>query len=556
MDLVQAAQLIYTNVEEEQSPRKRRGYQTLFYTKSWLSDAEVLEIESRLFYVPKERRPNKHVFFSTETGKQCVARIVPLQDADQFGRTGRYFAHVLAFTPEAFSLIENNPFVVFRNSSFLTSVEESLMAGDFSSGDIASVVLAPEAITHTSSLIATLDRTQLQTLLILASQAERLRSERQALGFIGDPDSIFDLLENLFDLIPKSLRPLCSFDTLFVEGRLNRVPCWAVGLPSEQSRQPNILPIDLNTGSFLRDVRYEPQGIYGRWIMEALQSATHPIPPPVPAQIWRTHLCSDLARTKDSAFDLAEWFEGRHIYGSSADKVDAVLYAVFLTLGAKELEKRTLDRLKCDVGAALSERIAPYALEWVKRQGIAAIPALESGLPSELVLEWLTEALETTSIAPSIAESSQIDALLSLRDNPRLRLVHLRWAKRWEDLALELAQRNDAEFEAFARWALGTLPLSVQWGTSCGELGVMFGPQFIWKERDARDCRDLISALIGASVDLLDRAGASRRRSRMAVFGRASREAGHAVEAQIAPDLERWFCLLKTLKERTESTLS
>src|SRR5205085_1455212 len=124
---VPAAQLIYGNVEAEDSPSGRRGYQTLYVTPGSLSASDVAELESRLFYVPKEAQPPppKHLFTTLRSGKRAVAQIVSLPGADRFGRSGRYLAHVLIFDSQEFARLHNDPFHVFERFPFareLTSV--------------------------------------------------------------------------------------------------------------------------------------------------------------------------------------------------------------------------------------------------------------------------------------------------------------------------------------------------------------------------------------------------------------------------------------------------
>lgn len=136
MPQIHAYQHIYTNVEQEQSPHKRGGFQTLFYTLSALTEAEVEEMEARLFYVHSEREPVKRVFFMTSTSKTVVAQIVPLADPDRSERKGRYLAHSLVFIPEMFAHLEADPFQVFQHVSFITTVEEALAQGEFQTGNI------------------------------------------------------------------------------------------------------------------------------------------------------------------------------------------------------------------------------------------------------------------------------------------------------------------------------------------------------------------------------------------------------------------------------------
>ena len=69
MTTIQAWQHIYSNVEKEQSPQGRGGFQTLFYTASGLTEAEIEEMEGRLLYFPSKVEPVKRLFFATSTGK-------------------------------------------------------------------------------------------------------------------------------------------------------------------------------------------------------------------------------------------------------------------------------------------------------------------------------------------------------------------------------------------------------------------------------------------------------------------------------------------------------
>ena len=141
MPTIQAWQHIYSNVEQEQSPQGRGGFQTLFYTISGLTEAEVGEMESRLLYFPSQVEPVKRLFFTISTGKGVVAQIVSLPDPDQFGRKGRYLAHSLVFAPEALAQFEADPFRVFRRFTFFTTVAEALARGNFKTGDIPALSL-------------------------------------------------------------------------------------------------------------------------------------------------------------------------------------------------------------------------------------------------------------------------------------------------------------------------------------------------------------------------------------------------------------------------------
>ncbi len=125
-----AAQLLYANVEKDRSPHQRSGFQTLFYSQSRLSEAEVDAIEPRLFYAHGAGNPPKGLFFPLGQDKLVLARIVPLEDTDAFGRKGRYLAHALVFDRTDWIAEGLNPIALLQSFPFLTSLDQALAAGD------------------------------------------------------------------------------------------------------------------------------------------------------------------------------------------------------------------------------------------------------------------------------------------------------------------------------------------------------------------------------------------------------------------------------------------
>ena len=136
MSSIKAAQHIYANVEKEQSPHNRGGFQTLFYTQSDLTQTEVSDMEPNLLYFPSESEPVKKVFFTADTEKIVLGQIVPLPAPDSAGRGGRYLAHSFIFTATDFARLRLNPIQIFKNLPFTTDIPEALARGDFETGNL------------------------------------------------------------------------------------------------------------------------------------------------------------------------------------------------------------------------------------------------------------------------------------------------------------------------------------------------------------------------------------------------------------------------------------
>ena len=269
---ITAAQLLYANVEKDHSPHKRSGFQTLFYSQSQLSEAEVDAIEPRLFYAYGAGNPPKGLFFPLGQHKLVLARIVPLEDTDAFGRKGRYLAHALVFDRTDWIAEGLNPIALLQNFSFLTSVDQALAVGDRASGDIAPLTLTLEA---TSAPRRQWPIAAMQHLTLYALRAEAMLAERQALAFIGPPADVEQALAEVLMAVPVALNPACSFDSFFYEGNFIATPFWAVGLP-EVPPPGRFIQVDVTQQTFLdNEALLTPRTAFECWANCALRKRGH-----------------------------------------------------------------------------------------------------------------------------------------------------------------------------------------------------------------------------------------------------------------------------------------
>src|SRR5438445_13768405 len=97
--LITAAQWIYANVEAKDSPSRKHGFQTLFYTTDedpgGLSTRELLDLEATVSQACENVRADKHLFLHTPSGKVALVRVVALQGTDRHNRGARLLAHAL-----------------------------------------------------------------------------------------------------------------------------------------------------------------------------------------------------------------------------------------------------------------------------------------------------------------------------------------------------------------------------------------------------------------------------------------------------------------------------
>jgi hypothetical protein len=494
---IYAAQLIFANVEADQSPRRRRGYHTLCYSQELLSEAEVSEIENRLFYVPRPEGPPpaKHLFFPSETGKLVLGQIVPVAGTDQFGRAGRYFAHALAFAPEDFARFRNDPFALFGRFRFNQSVEQVAPGGTIGSVNLPPALLAEPGERPAPPSVAANPRAvpaDLQSLLLLAAQASTLVEERRAVCFLGEPPAMLGLLANLFHYLPAPLRVHCSFDTLYVDGALSRQAYWAVGLPPGEPRRPNLAFFDLGASRFLDEPAPSPTTAFEIWMQRQLAAGS----------------LADFSASAEIAFGLGELFDGRPADPAAlavlCQRPDLV--QEFARLHRRALDNRLRDALNGEVGAVFAERIAPAAQEWLQEPE-ATLQYLQEGLDEERLTQWV---LATFQGRPSIEDARELQRIAARHPESDLRLVSMRWSRQWAGLSAELERLEEARFRRFAEWALGTVRLRPEWRVLQDDEGFFF-PYVATEELEDEEALSLLLGLLGRSVDDLPEAATGDR---------------------------------------------
>ena len=271
---IEARQHIYASVRETESPRRRGGYQTVFYTQHGLRAETVKEIERRMAYFAGEGATPKRLFFPVGSGGQVLSQITPVPDVDEFGRGGLYLAHSLIFSVNDAQQLGVRLLQLFREKYFVTSIQEAVeRGGDLSTGNIPLCeVDVPETRCAQEEVPAWV-QSNWKILLRYVLRAEDMEKEGKRLALVGSPEEIFDTLFHSLRSVPSELVRLCSFDTFFDAERFSpaRSPYFlAVGvrkapassrfipmLVSEDSNQPEKPPVEEAIPS--------PRLIYLRW---------------------------------------------------------------------------------------------------------------------------------------------------------------------------------------------------------------------------------------------------------------------------------------------------
>ncbi len=274
---INAAQHIYGNVEADKSPRKKRGFQTLFYTQNKISEEELAEIEKRMIYYFDKGNPVKHLFFPLKD-KVVVSRIIPRPETDKFGRYGIYFAHSLVFDNEDFKKINANPFILFRKFKFMESPDEATHSkGDFKTGNIGETeevkVNDDDLKEIESSMIKEMEKwkNEARNLTYIACNPKILAANKNFLKVEAEQKETEKFLMAIFSVIPSEYRLNISFDTYFYNCDPVRNYFNIIGiLPKQSFLFTNYIPVNINERTLKYDAPERDDSLYYRWVNQSI----------------------------------------------------------------------------------------------------------------------------------------------------------------------------------------------------------------------------------------------------------------------------------------------
>lgn len=436
MKEITAGQLIYGNVEKEHSPKRIAGFQTIFYSFSFLSEEEVEEIEKRLVYFPSEKEYVKKVFFLTSTHKYILAQILPLPEPDLLGRKGRYLAHALIFKEEDFINYKINPWAVFQNFPFVKTLEEALKLGNFETGEI------PEVKINLSNLLKEVEvdfslfkGENLKKLALLAFRGKELMSQRKTVVFLGEPHEVEQTIRLAIFAVPTSLLKYCTFDTYFYRCNLVSTYYWGVGL-FDSPINPNLIIVKINSGEVLSEINQKIENSYERWVVRELEKADF----------------FHLNFYKDSAFILAEWLDGRVSSFLLTHIPPEVVNSVF---------EANLEKVFSRILAKISEKIPPLLANKVVNSVLhnysflKLFKKLQEDFSVYELLDILLQVYSAQNYAtPPPLELKALEEVLHTVEYHMLKLFYLCWKKEYKELRRYLEKIEIEEYLKFVEKVL------------------------------------------------------------------------------------------------------
>jgi hypothetical protein len=209
-----AAQHLFSSIPADQSPIRKRGYQTIFHTNA-LQDKLIRQIEDRCVYEGGEATPIKRQFYWLTDDLYAVSQTVALKELDEFGRKGRYLSHTLVLDQQTFKQFEFCPIDILIQYPFYTNLTDVFKQVKPNSMAIRHVEFKIQPSWRNIALRAK-NRWNSESLLQLgrlAWQAPLLYKDHISTAINGTENEIYDCLAILFALAGPHQRRYLSFDT-------------------------------------------------------------------------------------------------------------------------------------------------------------------------------------------------------------------------------------------------------------------------------------------------------------------------------------------------------
>jgi hypothetical protein len=349
--IVFASQHIYGSVHKEESPGKKEGYQTLFFTHAGLTDDEVRMLEQHAQCNPGEQ-VRKYQFYLLPSGKAVITQVMTLPDFDPEGKH-LFLSHALVISVDDYQLLAKSPLGLFNPNHFFHRLEDAYTEGDIETGDIPQKKLVSSSAWEDMALKSAQNWNpdDLVRLVRFGWQAKQLRANRKPVVLTGSTNQIFRTLAIVFLLTSEEKRHLLTFDTN-ADGCMfgDRWPFWAWGASSNQvSSAAN--RVDADNMQAFGDLPAHNDSPIERWIAE------RSIPSRLAnyiAELDQTQLLDEMLSGQALRRDILINLNEDIVKGFAEMNPEAVVNLILSHLPAG-LSQPLLDRVAADVRSAPDE---------------------------------------------------------------------------------------------------------------------------------------------------------------------------------------------------------
>ncbi len=478
-------QHLYTYLEAHESLVGKGGFQTVFASRDFLTQDDILNLE-RIIPIPFIRPRRKWVYTRLSEDKYIFSYVTFLREKDSMGRGGKLVVHTYIAPSDEFSKLGYNPFMIFDHVRFHTTITSVLAAGDKETLNIEPFILhIPDAKESDHGYIYKVlpHEDVWKKLLEFAMWIDELEEDRVSLAVTGSERSILDFLRKFYDLLPPTIRKKAFFDTFLDDSTMTSQYFWIKGHSHsdatwKKSYVFSIAGMKFKTG---RD-------FYAK----------------TPVQLWYSHVKNkypviDLTRFLPHAFSLDEWFRGNVLSKNIWAGIPQNVYQDFLYAN-QALIPDFVDRLleNC-AGPELRKRVFQRCYHKLKRTSPSNIPTFLEKIDKEFK-SWLEAEYRQQFEPPPQSEMRELEEYIRGHISPFLTALLFIWQKNWGDFEMyfrEITEKNERVLRDILAWAFTYFDIRIKIRAECTETNASFRFEF-FPAREGSDAFQFMGALFRA----------------------------------------------------------
>jgi len=362
--IVFASQHVYGSVNAHESPTKKEGYQTIFFTQAGLTSDEVRFLEQHA-QCNSTAETRKYQFYLLPSGKAVITQVMTLPDLDPQTHKHLFLSHALVISVEDYNHLAKSPLGLFNPNHFFHRIEDAYTEGDLQTGDIPQKKLVSPSAWEDLALKAAQnwEPEQLLRLVRFGWQAKELRANRQLVILTGGTNQIFRTLAIIYLLTAVEKRSLLTFDTN-TDGCAfgDQIPFWAVGSTADLAAGA-VYHVDADAMQTRGDLPAAHDSPIERWIAE------RSIPTQLEnyiAELDQTQLLSEMLAGQALRRDILINLNEDIVKGFTEMNAEAVVRLILSYLPAN-LSQKMIDRVAADV------RSAPYEYATWAASGLSKV---------------------------------------------------------------------------------------------------------------------------------------------------------------------------------------
>lgn len=387
---------IYTKVKADQSPWKKNGFQTLYYSVEVIEKKTLLDIESRIHYPGDGYTHSKtSVCWIDIKGElyQMIQFFTPLNEmVDEFGRKGMFMvqgfllpSQIWKVSPEPFAtlpLLKKHRIITFEDIFTLPGLDKA-------TGNLAAIQMNPAELPSAPHNLPQITQQSVRALEVIWRQS----SGEQDLALVvnGQPDAAAAFFNQLLAYLPEAYRIKAGFDSGFDGGKIFFFPLRVLAYSQNAPVTGDPVMYNLESGDI---------------------SANAPDPLLRPFMRWiATHAPSGQAEIEHAAI-LSNWLQTNQSLAPE-EKVSSPL----------GFGKANIDIIRDAFGRKAAESLGKEWSEWIGKNadGDWLLDTLLANLPNKEIALEMEDLIQQ---AEKIPFSTQLPGLLEQHAGPIAKAIH------------------------------------------------------------------------------------------------------------------------------------